>query len=66
VTTPSQDQHTKEEWEREASVFSSRINVLWSAWAEDRRESTEVRTGSSSSDTAGHTNRDRPDVLVRQ
>ena len=61
----------KQEWEREASVFSSRINVLWSTWAENKRESTdcqltEVRTGSSGSDTAGHTNRDRLAVLVRQ
>jgi hypothetical protein len=34
------EQHTNEEWGREPSVFSSRINVLWSRWAEKRRTST--------------------------
>ena len=58
------DQHTKEELVRQAFV-SSRINVLWSEWAEKRRESTHYgQTGSSGSDTAGHTTRDQSAVLV--
>jgi hypothetical protein len=45
---PEMDQHTKEEWGREASVSSSRINVLWSEWAEKRGESTHYyQTGSA-------------------
>jgi hypothetical protein len=59
------DQLTKEEWGREASISSNRINVLWSEWAEKRTESTHYgQTGSSGSDTAGHTTRDQSAVLV--
>ena len=59
------DQHTKKEWRLEASVNSNRINVMWSERAEKRRESTHSgQTGSSGSDIAGHTTRDRSAVLL--
>ena len=52
-------QHTKEEWVR-ASSISGRINVLWSEWAEKRKESPHYgQIGSSGSDTTGHTTRHR-------
>jgi hypothetical protein len=55
----------KEKWVREESVSDGRMNVLWSEWAEKRKESTGYgQTGSSSSDTTGQTTRDRPTILV--
>jgi hypothetical protein len=33
-------QHTKEKWVPAVSVFSCKINILWSNWAEKRKELT--------------------------
>jgi hypothetical protein len=58
-------QHTKEKGVQAASVSNDSINVLWSEWAEKRKESTHYgQIGSSGSDTTGYTTGSRPTILV--